>query len=86
MMSIVHVVESQMDNERQTQAIQIAGAAFERNGPEVMDLKQIACEIKQNFDRIYPGSGKATEGVYHCIVGSSFASEGFLRENVSIEV
>jgi hypothetical protein len=34
----------------------------------------IAFYIKHEYDRKYPGSGKATEGVYHCIVGKSFAS------------
>lgn len=35
----------------------------------------IAFYIKHEYDKKYPGSGKATEGVYHCIVGKSFASE-----------
>ncbi len=38
-------------------------------------LKDIAYHIKHEYDKKYPGSGKATEGVYHCIVGKSFASE-----------
>jgi dynein light chain LC8-type len=38
-------------------------------------LKDVAEAIKHAFDKKYPGSGKATEGVYHCAVGKSFASE-----------
>lgn len=37
-------------------------------------LKDIAFYIKQTYDKKFPGSGKATEGVYHCAVGKSFAS------------
>lgn len=45
------------------------------------DRADIAFYIKHEYDRKYPGSGKATEGVYHCIVGKSFASASwkFLR-------
>ncbi len=38
-------------------------------------LKDIAFYIKHQYDKKYPGSGKAAEGVYHCAVGKSFASE-----------
>lgn len=38
-------------------------------------LKDIAYFIKQSYDTKYPGSGKATEGVFHCIVGKNFASK-----------
>lgn len=41
-------------------------------------LKDVALYIKQEYDKKYPGSGKASEGVYHCIVGKSFASECLL--------
>ncbi|GFH13207.1 dynein light chain [Haematococcus lacustris] len=37
-------------------------------------LKDIAFYVKHEYDRKYPGSGKATEGVYHCIVGNHYAS------------
>mmetsp|Transcript_4406 Transcript_4406/g.7275 ORF Transcript_4406/g.7275 Transcript_4406/m.7275 type:complete len:122 (-) Transcript_4406:1010-1375(-) len=37
-------------------------------------LKDVAFYIKHEYDRKYPGSGKATEGVYHTVVGKSFAS------------
>ena len=37
--------------------------------------KDIAAHIKREYDSKYPGSGKATEGVYHCICGKNFASE-----------
>lgn len=36
--------------------------------------KDIAAHIKREYDSRYPGSGKATEGVYHCICGKNFAS------------
>jgi hypothetical protein len=39
------------------------------------NLKDIAFYIKHQYDKKYPGSGKAAEGVYHCAVGKSFASE-----------
>lgn len=37
-------------------------------------LKDIAQYIKQEYDKKYPSNGKATDGVYHCVVGKSFAS------------
>jgi hypothetical protein len=37
-------------------------------------LSDIAFYIKHEYDHKYPGSGKATEGVYHCAVGRHFAS------------
>ena len=52
-------------------AISIALAAVHKH----KQFKDIACYIKQQFDRKYPSSGKATEGVYHCVCGKRFASE-----------
>merc|ERR1712166_1043873 len=33
----------------------------------------VATYIKKEFDLAYPSDGKATSGVYHCIVGRNFA-------------
>jgi dynein light chain LC8-type len=59
-------------------AISIALVAVDK----FRQLKDIAFHIKHEYDRKYPGSGKATEGVYHCIVGKSYASgcRGFGEE------
>ncbi|KAK9816673.1 hypothetical protein WJX72_003543 [[Myrmecia] bisecta] len=35
--------------------------------------KDVAAYIKHEYDRKYPSSGKATEGVYHCVCGKNFA-------------
>eukprot|EP00891_Asterochloris_glomerata_P005650 jgi/Astpho2/5650/gw1.00079.212.1_t len=51
-------------------AISIALAAVHKH----KQFKDIACYIKQQFDRKYPSSGKATEGVYHCVCGKRFAT------------
>lgn len=52
-------------------AVQIALAAVDRH----KQLKDIAQFLKHEMDKKFPASGKATEGVYHCVVGKSFASE-----------
>lgn len=36
--------------------------------------KDVATYIKKEFDKRYPSDGKATSGVYHCIVGRNFAA------------
>lgn len=46
----------------------MASAAVERNKTH----KDIAAYIKREFDKRYPTSGKATDGVYQCLVGSDF--------------
>ncbi|PNH05047.1 Dynein light chain, flagellar outer arm [Tetrabaena socialis] len=64
------IVTSYMPESFEQDAIQIALVAVDK----YRQLKDIAFYIKHEYDKKYPGSGKATEGVYHCIVGKSFAS------------
>eukprot|EP01024_Parvocaulis_polyphysoides_P027303 TRINITY_DN24797_c0_g2_i2.p2 TRINITY_DN24797_c0_g2~~TRINITY_DN24797_c0_g2_i2.p2 ORF type:complete len:121 (-),score=11.04 TRINITY_DN24797_c0_g2_i2:198-539(-) len=66
----VQIVESHMNEEFQTDAIGICTEAVDTKS----HLKDIAQLIKQLYDKKHPGSGKATEGVFHCIVGKSFGS------------
>lgn len=68
----VQIIQSQMPCELERSAVEVASEAFKGKDASI-DLKQIACDIKQRYDKKYPGSGKATEGVYHCIVGDNFA-------------
>ena len=65
------IVTSYMPESFEQDAVQIALVAVDK----YRQLKDIAFYIKHEYDRKYPGSGKATEGVYHCIVGKSFASK-----------
>ena len=72
----VRVLRSQMPFAYQTSAVEIATAALEKCGAGqggALDLKQVAGAIKQEYDKRYPGTGKATDGVYHCVVGDHFA-------------
>eukprot|EP01023_Acetabularia_acetabulum_P014892 TRINITY_DN17242_c0_g4_i1.p2 TRINITY_DN17242_c0_g4~~TRINITY_DN17242_c0_g4_i1.p2 ORF type:complete len:117 (-),score=16.78 TRINITY_DN17242_c0_g4_i1:843-1193(-) len=66
----VQIVESHMSSEFETDAISISTEALDKSS----HLKDIAQTIKQGYDKKHPGSGKATEGVFHCIVGKSFGS------------
>ena len=66
-----HVVSSYFPETLEQDAINIALVAVDK----FKQLKDIAFHIKHEYDKKYPGSGKATEGVYHCIVGKSFASK-----------
>ena len=68
----LQVIQSHMTGSYEEAAISIALAAVHKH----KQFKDIACYIKQQFDRKYPSSGKATEGVYHCVCGKRFASEG----------
>lgn len=65
------IVTSYMPESFEQDAVQIALVAVDK----YRQLKDIAFYIKHEYDKKYPGSGKATEGVYHCIVGKSFASK-----------
>lgn len=65
------IVSSYMPESFELDAINTALIAVDK----YKHLKDIAFYIKHEYDRKYPGSGKATEGVYHCIVGKSFASK-----------
>lgn len=64
------IVHSNMPESYARDAIDISLLAVDKN----KQLKDIAFYIKHEYDKKYPGSGKATEGVYHCVVGKSFAS------------
>lgn len=64
------IVSSLMPESFEQDAINISIVAVDK----FKHLKDIAFHIKQSYDKKYPGSGKATEGVYHCAVGKSFAS------------
>ena len=65
------IVESRMPESFEKDALAVALAAVDRN----KQLKDIARFVKQEYDKLHPGTGKATEGVYHCVVGKSFASK-----------
>lgn len=58
-------------HERSLASVQICQQAILSSG----HLKDIAYAVKQAYDTKYPGSGKATEGVFHCVVGKNFASK-----------
>jgi dynein light chain LC8-type len=64
------IVSSYMQESFEADAMSIAVVAVDKH----KHLKDIAYHIKHAYDKKYPGSGKATEGVYHCVVGKSFAS------------
>ena len=66
----LQIVESHMPSGKEKSAIEIAIAAVESNS----QLMDIASHIKTHYDKQYPGSGKATEGVYHAMCGTHFAS------------
>lgn len=67
----VDIVDSHMTSEFERSALEICVEAVNK----YKHLKDIAFHVKHSYDKKYPGSGKATEGVYHCIVGKNFASE-----------
>ncbi|QDZ18023.1 dynein light chain of flagellar outer arm [Chloropicon primus] len=67
---IVKVIESQMDAERQNAAIEVCIAAVENKTV----IREIAAYVKKEYDKRYPSNGKATDGVYHCVCGTHFAS------------
>lgn len=37
--------------------------------------KDVAQAIKKDYDKRYPSSGKANDGVYHAVVGKHFGGE-----------
>lgn len=67
----VKVIESHMASSYEESAVGIALEAAHK----FKQYKDIASHVKHQFDKKYPGSGKATEGVFHCICGKSFASK-----------
>lgn len=48
----------------------MACAAFDKH----TQYKDIAQAIKKDYDKKYPSSGKATDGVYHVVVGKHFGA------------
>ena len=66
----VQIIESHMPQRKEKAGIEIAINAMEKN----KQLMDIASHIKTQYDKQYPGSGKATEGVYHAMCGTHFAS------------
>lgn len=64
------IIESHMPQAKEQDAVKIAMSAMDAN----KQLMDIAYHIKTQYDSKYPGSGKATEGVYHAICGHHFAS------------
>lgn len=67
----VKVVESHMASSHEESAVGIALEAVHK----FKQYKDIASHVKHQFDKKYPGSGKATEGVFHCVCGKNFASK-----------
>lgn len=67
----VKVIESHMASSYEESAVATALEAVHKH----KQYKDIASHVKHQFDKKYPGSGKATEGVFHCICGKSFASK-----------
>ena len=59
-----------MPQDKEKAGIEIAIKAVDGN----KQLMDIASHIKTQYDKQYPGSGKATEGVYHAMCGTHFAS------------
>eukprot|EP00899_Mesostigma_viride_P022537 jgi/Mesvir1/3468/Mv11961-RA.1 len=66
----LQIVRSDMTAEYEKSAVEIAMQAFHK----YHQPKDIATYIKKEYDKKYPSDGKATSGVYHCIVGSYFAA------------
>eukprot|EP00243_Klebsormidium_subtile_P010269 TRINITY_DN5439_c0_g2_i1.p2 TRINITY_DN5439_c0_g2~~TRINITY_DN5439_c0_g2_i1.p2 ORF type:complete len:131 (-),score=43.97 TRINITY_DN5439_c0_g2_i1:70-462(-) len=66
----IQIVTSTMAREFEKSATEIAASAFDY----YKQPKDVATYIKKEFDKRYPSDGKATSGVYHCIVGRNFAA------------
>lgn len=64
------IIESHMPKAKEEAAVKIVTAAVDAH----TQLMDIAHQVKVQYDKQYPGSGKATEGVYHAICGHRFAS------------
>lgn len=67
----VKVVESHMTSTYEDSAISICLEAVHKN----KHYKDIAFYVKHQMDKKFPSSGKATEGVFHCVCGKNFASK-----------
>jgi Dynein light chain type 1 len=66
----LRIIESHMPSSKEKAAIEIAMQAVDKE----TQLMDIASFIKTHYDKAYPGCGKATEGVYHAMCGTHFAS------------
>ncbi|EEH56133.1 flagellar outer dynein arm light chain 6 [Micromonas pusilla CCMP1545] len=66
----VSIVLSYMDDEHEKAAIEVACAAFDK----FTQYKDVAQCIKKEYDARYPSTGKATDGVYHAVVGKHFGA------------
>lgn len=66
------IMSSYMLESFEADAMSIAVVAVDKH----RHLKDIAYHITHTYNKKYAaGSGKAMDGVYHCCVGKSFASE-----------
>lgn len=66
----VSIVLSYMDDEHEKAAIEVACSAFDKHS----QYKDVAQAMKKDYDRRYPSSGKANDGVYHAVVGKHFGA------------
>mmetsp|Transcript_6420 Transcript_6420/g.8683 ORF Transcript_6420/g.8683 Transcript_6420/m.8683 type:complete len:119 (+) Transcript_6420:3-359(+) len=66
----IAVISSLMQQDFETQAIEVCAMAVE----QFKNSKDMATFVKKEYDKRFPGSGKATEGVYHCIAGTHFGA------------
>jgi dynein light chain LC8-type len=66
----VSIVLSFMNDEHEKAAIEEACLAFDKH----TQYKDVAQHIKKGYDFRYPSSGKATDGVYHAVVGKNFGA------------
>ena len=66
----IQVVASLMALEAEEQAIEVCALATELH----KNSKDMATFVKKEYDKKFPPSGKATEGVYHVIAGKHFGA------------
>ena len=66
----IKVLYSAMPSSYEKDAIEVFIQASEK----YRNYRDMARYCKKEYDERYPSSGKATDGVYHCIVGSHFAA------------
>jgi len=71
----VKVIESHMASSYEESAVEVCLEAVHK----YKQYKDIASHVQHQFDKKYPGSGKATEGVFHCVCGKNFASEFYMQ-------
>ena len=67
----VKIIESHMTSTYEESVTGICLEAVHKH----KQYKDVAFYVKHQMDKKYPTSGKATEGVFHCVCGSNFASE-----------